>query len=134
MNDNEKLKVKLLVEECGFAELTAQVYVAYNGKCVYCGEDLVKSSLGYSSGTIDHLLPKSKHPNHEWNENNLVLSCGLCNSLKSGVDILQQGEDPTDMLENSKLEMIRRAKKVISDKIGVRHQNWWKARQILRGI
>jgi hypothetical protein len=57
--------VTQLVEEFDFNPLIAKVYVAFNGKCVYCGMDLLASSVEYYSAVVDRILPKNIIPS--WN-------------------------------------------------------------------
>lgn len=47
-------------------------------KCCYCGGTVRETS----SDHIDHVAPKSKHPEFTFNTQNLVLSCSFCNGFE----------------------------------------------------
>ena len=51
-------KVERLKIECSFYETTAQAYDDFDGRCGYCGQDLVEDRFHYACGTIDHLIPR----------------------------------------------------------------------------
>jgi hypothetical protein len=85
-----------------------------NGCCVYCKVNLLESRIAYYSITLDHLLPKSKYPKIEAHLENHVLSCNACNSIKRNFDALGEGEDPLQMLQSNRDELIRRAEEFIN--------------------
>lgn len=126
-----------LVIEAHFSESDAKIWIKSDGKCVYCGEDLIMTSLGYYCSKYDHLLPVSKYKNVSGDENNLVLSCKLCNHLKNNFDPLEPYEE--DQCKNiiadekKRAVIIARVQRYIAGKIGKRHAEWWAVRQILRG-
>jgi hypothetical protein len=67
----------------------AKLWVRDEGKCVYCGFDLLQSyGFAYYFYHYDHLLPKEegKYPELMREEWNLVLSCRVCNELKHSFD------------------------------------------------
>jgi hypothetical protein len=77
-----------------FPEDVLMTWLLYNGKCVYCGDDLVtaKKMIG-GEATADHLLPKSKYPHFDFAGGrikgtylNAVPSCSGCNCLKGSFD------------------------------------------------
>lgn len=51
------------------------LYLRDNGKCQYCN-----ISVSIKTGTIDHVIPKSRGGTHCWE--NIVLSCARCNQKK----------------------------------------------------
>jgi len=67
----------------------AKLWLRDEGKCVYCGFDLLQSyEFAYYFYHYDHLLPKEerKYPELIREEWNLVLACRPCNELKHGFD------------------------------------------------
>ena len=55
--------------------------------CVYCGKHVEICPMGQSKplsivATADHFLPKSQHPDLEFDESNLRVCCVKCNSNK----------------------------------------------------
>ncbi|NEX60050.1 HNH endonuclease [Noviherbaspirillum galbum] len=58
-----------------------EVFDACQGRCQYCGADLVSSLLAYRCAEVDHLLPPS-NPDRDKPEN-LVLACRPCNGSLS---------------------------------------------------
>jgi len=69
----------------------AFVFNKYGDKCAYCGIDLTKDIF-----QIDHLIPKGRKSNREydkvWQEiinsiDNLMPSCNSCNACKSDLDL-----------------------------------------------
>ena len=73
----------------GWAEGIATAFVRAGGRCEYCGVDLLHDRLGYGVGELEHLLPKSKHPEVEHCPDNWVLSCHPCNVIKGRLDVSQ---------------------------------------------
>lgn len=96
-------KVERLKIECSFYETTAQAYDDFDGRCGYCGQDLVEDRFHYASGTIDHLIPQADFPEGKWFQPNLILSCSICNSLKHGAN-------PCDQAELEKVPVMERTK------------------------
>jgi hypothetical protein len=52
-------------------------------RCVYCLTREVWRDDGHNAFTIDHVLPKSSHPDLACVYDNLVYACSRCNTLKS---------------------------------------------------
>lgn len=50
------------------------ILLAHNGRCPYCGQQIVK--------TLDHYLPKTLYPTFAITPYNLVPSCDACNKIK----------------------------------------------------
>lgn len=50
------------------------ILLAHNGRCPYCGQQIVK--------TLDHYLPKTLYPTYAITPYNLVPSCDACNKIK----------------------------------------------------
>ena len=57
------------------------IYIRDRGRCQYCDKRLNRSRF-----TLDHVIPKSKGGETDWN--NLVISCSSCNT-KKGDDLLK---------------------------------------------
>ena len=132
---NEKIATKeeMLKKECGFYETTAKAYVDFDGRCGYCGQDLVEERFRYACGTIDHLIPRTVYPKGEWEQENMILSCSLCNALKRDYNPCLENETPGDALSQNREVLLQRAKEHIANKAAPAHANWWKVRMILRG-
>lgn len=64
-----------------------------NRKCVYCRMD-VSSATGYFH--IEHIVPKSVHPEWMYEPFNLCLACPQCNSAKNIQEVLDN-TDITDL-------------------------------------
>lgn len=59
-----------------------QLFERDKGRCVYCGMDLTADYDRFMMATEDHLVPVSKgRPGRDLE--NLILSCMVCNRLKS---------------------------------------------------
>ena len=126
--DHDKI-VTQLIEEFNFHPLTAKLYVEYNGKCAYCGLDLLETTVKYHSGVIDRVLPKTIYPQLEWDENNLALSCFTCSDLKGDYDVLESTQDNTMgiiqeykgiLIDQIKRELSKRMQTVENERIRVR--------------
>ncbi len=123
----QELKTKLK-----FKDSIATAFVKAYGRCEYCGVDLLRDRQGYASASVDHLLPKGTYDeNVAEHPNNWVLSCSCCNSAKGTYDVLEQGEDANDMVENKREVLIPRAKKYISGKMLEYDRQWMSAVEIL---
>lgn len=71
-----------------------QLFERDQGRCVYCGLDLKADYDRFMMATEDHLVPASKAGKGRELEN-LILSCTVCNRLKS--DFVPEPEiDPKD--------------------------------------
>lgn len=68
-----------------------------NRKCVYCRMD-VSSATGYFH--IEHIVPKSVHPEWMYEPFNLCLACPQCNSAKNSQEVLDN-KDMTDFPKES---------------------------------
>ncbi len=131
MNPDEK--VKMLMNELNWEESTARAFVEYGCICPYCGEDLLISRASYSSIYIDHLLPKSKYPDLEWDQRNVVACCLSCNSMKYELNILDlyKDIDPKNALDN-KQDLINMVKASLSERLEYRQKEYMKVTQIIR--
>ena len=134
MRENE-LKEELLVKVFGKKNLpTVKAWIEFDGRCAYCGQDLVEERLHYACGEVDHLIPENiLSDNGEALQANLVLACRLCNSLKHYENPCQKGEDCLEMLKNNRNELLQRTREIIAKKAVQPHADWWKVRMILRG-
>lgn len=125
---------KVLRQEYRWYEGIAKAAVSSNGYCVYCDEDLLESLVSYSAMQMDHLLPKSKYPEFEWNTENHVLCCFSCNGMKGNYDPAECLDVPDGMaLTAQKVELIRRVKAHLSVRIGKRKAEWEKVAEHIRG-
>ena len=128
---NADKAIQTLIEELDFEPRTARTYVRANGYCEYCGEELIRNRLGYACAQIDHLLPRSKFPAEVYElENNFVLSCSLCNSLKSNISVLQENEDPMTMLTKQRHVLLARAKDEIVKQLKEPNRKWEIAKSV----
>ncbi len=123
-------RVEILKTKYRWYEGIARALVDAKGRCVYCGEDLMDTRLGYSSIVMDHLLPKAIYSEFEHNYTNHVLSCSSCNSIKGNFDPVRNGENPQSMLENREL-LIERCIAHLKAKIDARKLEWEDIRSIL---
>lgn len=127
-------RVGELIEELDFHPLTAKIYVKYNGKCAYCGLDLLETTVKYHSGTIDRLLPKSKYPELEWEESNLALSCFSCSNLKGEYDALESNpENALELLAKHQEILINKIKNELSKRMQTVENERIRVKRIIRG-
>ena len=126
------LREALLIKEFGYFEGIAQAVVNADGHCVYCREDLLQTRLGYSSITMDHLLPKSLHPELAWEKSNHVLACSSCNGMKGNYNPLQAGEVGAEMLSAQQSQLIERVRSYLAVAIQKRRSEWERVKQIVR--
>ncbi len=132
---SDDLLIQELKTKLKFHDSIATAFVKARGRCEYCGYDLLRDRQGYASATVDHLLPKGTYgENVAEHPNNWVLSCSCCNSTKGKYDVLEQGEDANDMVENKREVLIHRAKKYISGKMPEYDRDWIIANQLLFNI
>ncbi len=127
-----KNSVKILVETLGWHKGTAEAHVRSSGKCEYCENDLLNSRLEYSCMQIDHLLPKSKYRDDEWNFENWLTSCSMCNSMKGLYDPLLEGESPTAMLSSNKEILIKRVRDYLQSGLDHRESEYKVVKAIIR--
>ena len=108
----------------GWHEGLARATAKAKGICSYCEENLMTSRVGYSSITLDHLLPKSLYPELEEHPNNHVLSCASCNTMKRTWNPIRDGEEALKMLENHREELISRVQESLTEAIEKRYIQW----------
>ncbi|MCW9023344.1 MAG: HNH endonuclease [Gammaproteobacteria bacterium] len=123
-------RIEKLMKIYGWYEGIARALIDSNGYCVFCGENLVETRLGYSSIVMDHLLPKSKYPDLEYEFHNHILSCSSCNGMKGNFDPLHEGEEAKSMLQNRQ-EIIDRCKHYLSKSIRDRKEEWLEIKDLL---
>lgn len=59
----------------------------YDGKCAYCGLDLLSSQgICYQLWCLDHLLPQVHYPELIDHPENHILACRSCNGIKADFD------------------------------------------------
>ena len=97
----------------GWRAHMAEQWVASNGRCTYCGRDVLHDRLGFASQCGDHLLPRRHYAAYADDERNEILCCSLCNSVKGHFDPLVEGEDPDTMLGPEKHAVVQRARDYI---------------------
>lgn len=68
-----------------------------NDRCAYCRME-ISSATG--SFHIEHIIPKSLHPEWMYNPKNLCVACGNCNSAKYNDNVLSS-ENYTNLPSNS---------------------------------
>lgn len=84
----EELMQQGLFKDCreggiGWSADMIEMYLRCEGKCVYCGRDMLKNYIIMEfDAQPDHLLPKSKYGELKDAPSNRVLSCSACNKLK----------------------------------------------------
>ena len=129
MNDVDQIALGLM-NELNFEEWTAWTWAHAEGRCVYCFRDLIADRFGYFCGEMDHLIPKQRLKQLELPEN-LVLACRRCNKIKGTYNPLHNNEDPEQMLQESKSEMISRVREFIECRNREEHDpNWETAKRI----
>ncbi len=126
--------VTQLIEEFNFHPLTAKIYVEFNGRCAYCGLDLLETTVKYHSGVIDRVLPKASYPELEWDENNLALSCFSCSELKGEYNVLESTKKNTlEILQEYKGILIDKIKRELSQRMQTIENERIRVKQIIRG-
>ena len=91
----------------------AQQWLEGNGRCTYCGRDVLHDRLGFACQVGDHLLPQGHYQQFSGDTRNEILCCSLCNSVKGDFDPLFDGEDPGEMLEHHRRTLVQRAREYI---------------------
>ena len=123
--------VDYLCDKWCWSEAIAKAAVEFKGCCAYCDEDLLDTRLGYSSISLDHLLPKANYPDLVGYSLNHILSCASCNWMKGSLNVIDSGEDPKQMLDNNRYELIVRVRKKLVDKIKARESEWQSIRNAI---
>ena len=131
-NMSDKQKIEYLEKKYQYNHGTAKAYVEAKGICVYCKEDVLSQRQGYSSAQIEHLLPTSKYPQLKDNLDNLIFCCSSCNSIKYQFDVLKSGENPVEMIQNHRDELIERVREKLADKIKERTIEYQDIRRLLK--
>ena len=133
-DDNGKIDE---LKNLGFSEMAANAWVKANGKCAYCGADLLQNMATYYCGVTEHILPKSKYENRENEILNAALSCIDCNQIKGQWDPneggkIVEGNDP--LTQDQREKLIERVKDYIQEEDRkTKHVNdFEKARAIIR--
>ncbi|NLE26311.1 MAG: hypothetical protein GX625_13395 [Clostridiaceae bacterium] len=130
MTDNERISA--LVNEHRFNEGTARAYVQSSGKCVYCDKNLLNELSDFYAADIDHLLPKSKHPELESDNNNWVLSCRACNSIKGKMDIPDLPWDASTAIKDHKEEVIAMVREALQARRKAKENEFLTIRRIIQ--
>lgn len=128
-------RVAQLIEEFNFHPCTAKIYVEYNGKCAYCGLDLLETAVKYSSVALNRILPQAKYPELEWEESNLALSCSSCSSIKGDYDVLDSTKkNIPEILQNYKDILINKIMTELSNRMQTIENERIRVKQIIRGF
>lgn len=100
-----------------------------DGRCEYCGVDLLWDRLGYGVGRVEHLLPKSYYPEEVTESpDNWVLACAVCNSIKGDFDPAEEFDqyvDEPETLRDRRQECINIARAYIYDRRANEHDPTW---------
>ena len=115
---------KYLYETRGWHEGLARATAESKGICKYCDDDLLESRVGYTSITLDHLLPQKLYPDFVEHPKNHVLCCASCNLMKRDWDPIRVGENPGQMLKENQDELITRVRKKLNEAIDRRKTEW----------
>ena len=136
MREEDEIAVNRLID-LKFWEPHARKLVRRNGRCVYCGADVLHDRLGYATLQWDHLLPKAHYRELKHDPNNIVLACQLCNSLKwdydpsngtGTADMLQNDKFRSQWIEQARLHISKERQKDTADVL------WRKVRKIILGL
>lgn len=110
-------QIDLLMNELNTNRQTAVAFIKSKGRCIYCGIDLLSDWHNYQCSQLEHILPKAKYPDLEWNEDNCVLGCTACNMIKHNFDPLKgceaASQNPSEYLSSHKEELIVKAREHI---------------------
>jgi len=93
-----------------------------DGKCGYCGVELVESGHTLSgTATTDHLLPKGRYPHLDADPLNALPACATCIHLKGQFDPNKFGtpllNDGDNLNPSVRAELIARTKAHLEDKL-----------------
>lgn len=124
-------KIQYLVSKHGYHPGTAAAYVEAKGFCMYCEELVLDTRTGYSSGAIDHLIPRADFPDLAMETANWVYSCGSCNTMKSAYNPLLPHEAASDMILHSKAALIGRVRDHLRAKILGRNAEFEDIRRLI---
>lgn len=85
-----------------------RVYRRDGFRCVYCGFDCGRDLDAYHQLEVDHVLPQSKGEDEEvWRPDNLVVSCAVCNRLKSAY-LPEKGTSSEQIAEAQRYIQVKR--------------------------
>lgn len=139
MTDQDRIDV--LMRDHNYNKSTAIAYVQAKGTCSYCGENTLVNFLGYYSAQIDHILPRSKYPDLELEQTNLVYACFFCNKLKSSFDPLyslrEKGfsiSDPKGALLYHREDLLREVALHLQDRLQKERNRYKSIMNILCGV
>lgn len=85
-NEIEELKnMKRLITDRAIVNIKTNLVnfllIEQRGRCYYCEGKFFLNRLGVGDPTIDHIVDKGTHPEHLFDEMNLVLACRTCNGF-----------------------------------------------------
>jgi len=139
-------KINLLVQKKLMVPSTAKVYVESNGKCVYCGIDVVSDRYLYATSEIDHLFPRARYKDLEEHPKNIVLACYCCNGKKQKFDPMKlpiaSGKKVEEILNDDQLrekviDAIRKEKSLseseTNNKVKKSHTDFDQVKAIIKG-
>ena len=71
-----------LIANHGWNPRTLDLAIRARFRCEYCGRNIRQSIDDYDGVVLEHIKPKHKYPELEYDDNNIAISCRLCNHLK----------------------------------------------------
>jgi 5-methylcytosine-specific restriction endonuclease McrA len=89
MKDTEKIEK---LAELKWPKISAAAWIRTEGKCAYCGADMLANATAYFTGFTEHILPTWKYRNRYADPFNATLACKHCNEAKGKWDPNGEGE------------------------------------------
>lgn len=119
---NELMDQEIMKE--GWSAPTLSIWLRDACKCVYCGQDMLKSrAIAYHGYCLDHLLPKRKYAELAQADWNTVLACRQCNGVKARWDPNTEGGETIysrgkalSVQDSQRIELIERCRRYITDR------------------
>ena len=90
-----------------------QAFIRDDGRCVYCGKELLKKFGPSCEACGDHLLPRSLYPDLAQHVDNLVPACMGCNRMKHDYDASEGKGMKIVITERVRQKFIRKSREVI---------------------
>ena len=136
MSDEER--IQKIIKLFGWWEITASSWVESEGRCVYCGLDLLDNLAVGTCAPTDHLLPKAnpKYKHLEQHRANCVLSCPRCHSFKGQWDpltVFKTTLAPDQVIHDQRPQLIERIREYLAERRIKNDQVREDLRSIVRG-